>query len=76
MEKGKSQINYMIGFVDRVGGKCPVAWKSKVGRRVVRSTIEAEVINLGEVLEMVVFLKEVWREISSDILEIIALENR
>ena len=43
-----------------------MVWKSKVGKRVARSTIEAEAIGLGEALEMAVFLWEIWREMSGD----------
>ena len=57
VEGGKSQIGYIIGLRDRRGERCPLAWKSKVGKRVARSTIEAEAIGLGEALEMAVFLK-------------------
>ena len=39
--------------------------------RVVRSTIKAEAISLGEAMEMAVFLKEVWREILGEVLEIV-----
>ena len=59
MEEGKLQIGYMVGFVDKVGGKCPVAWKLKMGRKVAKSTIEAEAISLGEAIEVTVFLKQV-----------------
>ena len=38
--------------------------RGKIGRRVVYSTIEVEAIGLGEVWKMVVFLQEIWREMS------------
>ena len=53
---GKSWIGYMIGLRGSRGIRCPLAWKSRVGKRVAHSTIEAEAIGLGEALEMVVFL--------------------
>ena len=55
VEGRKSQIGYIIGLRDRRGERCPLAWKSRVGKRVARSTIEAEAIGLGEALEMAVF---------------------
>ena len=57
MEGGKSQIGFIIGLRDKRGEKCPLAWKSRVGKRVARSTIEAEAIGLGKALEMAVFLR-------------------
>ena len=48
----------------RGGRRCPLIWKSKVARRVVRSTIEAEAVGLGEALEVALYLKEIWRELS------------
>ena len=65
-EGGKSQISYIIGLWDRKGEKCPLAWKSKVGKRVAQSTIETEVIALGKALEMVVFLWKIWKEMCVD----------
>ena len=49
----------VIGLVGGVGGRCPVAWKSKIGKRVARSMIEAEAISLAEALEMAMLLREV-----------------
>ena len=71
VEEGKSYIGYVIGLVDGVGGRCLVAWKQKTGRRASRSTIEEEAISLGESLEMTVFLKEVWRGISGEMVKIV-----
>ena len=44
--------------------------KSKIGKKVAQYTIEAETISLGETLEMAMFLREVWREISGDAVNI------
>ena len=34
---GNSQIGYVIVLVDKRGGKYPLAWKSKIGKKVERS---------------------------------------
>ena len=34
VDEGKSQIGYVTGLVDEKRGKCPVTWKSKIGKRV------------------------------------------
>ena len=31
IDERKPQIGYVIGLVDEGGGKCPLAWKSKIG---------------------------------------------
>ena len=66
VEGGKSQIGYIIGLRDRSEERCPLVWKSNVGKRVARSTIEAEAIGFGEALEITVFLWEIWREMSGE----------
>ena len=48
-----------------------MAWKSKVGKRMAHSTIEAEAIGVGGALEIVVFLWEIWREMSGDEITVI-----
>ena len=45
----------MIGLVNEQGGKGPMAWKSKLIKRIIKSTIDAEAISLGEALEMAYF---------------------
>ena len=52
VEGRKSQIGYIIGLRNKRGIRCPLALKSRVGKRVAHSTIEAEAISL----EMAVFL--------------------
>ena len=64
VDGGKSQVGYMIGLTDGRGKRCPLIWKSKIARRVARSTIEAEAVSLGEALEVALYLKELWRELS------------
>ena len=66
VEIGKSQIGYIIGLRDERGERCPLAWKSRVGKRLARSTILAEAIGLEKALEMAVFLREIWRELSGE----------
>ena len=45
-------------------GRCPIFWKSRKRQRVARSTIEAETIHLNEGLEMAVYVREMWEELS------------
>ena len=59
VDGGKSQVGFVIGLTDERGKRCPLIWKSKVARRVVRSTIEAEAVGLGEALEVALYLKEI-----------------
>ena len=73
VEGGKSQIGYIIGLRDKSGERCPLAWKSRVGKRVAHSTIEDEAIGLGEVLEMAVFLQEIWRELSGEEVAVVGM---
>ena len=39
---------------DKRGGRYPLTWKSRSGKRVAGSTIKVEAIGLGEAMEMVV----------------------
>ena len=47
-------------------GRCLLGRKSNIGKRVARSTIEAEAIDLGGPLERALFLREIWKEWSDE----------
>ena len=51
---------------DEYGHKCPIAWKSRVSRRVVKSTIEAEALGMGDGMEMAVYINELWMELTGE----------
>ena len=54
--------------MDEQEGRCG----SQIGKRVAKSTIEAEGISLGQALGMAVFLREVgWKELSNDAVRIV-----
>ena len=59
IEGGKSQIGYVIGLRDERGGRYLLAWKSQIGKKLVKSSKEVEAIGRGEALEVAVFLKEI-----------------
>ena len=46
---------------DEKGARYPLTWKSKIGKRVAWPTIVVKAIGLGEPMEMVVFLREIWK---------------
>ena len=62
IEDGHTQLGYIISLTD---GKrrCPIWWKSRKSRRVAKSTIEAESLSVGEVIEGVVYFNKLWEEI-------------
>ena len=41
-------------------------WKSRKSRRVAKSTIEAEALSVGEVIEGVIYFNRLWEEIVGD----------
>lgn len=63
---GNSQIGYVICMRDESGNKCPLLWKSKIAKRVAKSTIEAEALSVGEAAENAIYLKNIWEEINND----------
>ena len=42
MRGEKTQIGYIISLKDDEGNICPIMWKSKVAKRITRSTMDAE----------------------------------
>ena len=62
IEDGHTQLGYIISLTD--GEKrCPIWWKSRKARRVAKSTIEAEALSVGEVIEGVIYFNKLWEEI-------------
>ena len=65
-----SQIGYIIGIEDGKGNRCPVMWKSAKGKRIAKSTSEAEILGVGEAAEAGVWLKELWKEITGRVIDV------
>ena len=63
-KKGSSQVGFVVAIGDECDGKCPFFWKSRKGKRIARSTLEAEAISLNEGLEMAIYIREMWKELS------------
>lgn len=63
---GESQIGFIVILEDREGNKAPVIWKSKVANRVVRSPLEAEAMSMCDGLEMGLYIKKLWEEITKE----------
>ena len=63
---GNSQVGYLVCLRDEYGHKCPIAWKSRVSRRVVKSTIEAEALGMGDGMEMAIYINELWMELTGE----------
>ena len=62
IDDGYTQIGYIIALTD--GKKrCPIWWKSRKSRRVAKSTIEAEALSTGEVIEGIIYLNSLWEEV-------------
>ena len=59
VEDGHTQIGYVISVTDGKR-KCPIWWKSRKSRRVAKSTIEAEALSVGETIEGLVYLNNLW----------------
>ena len=62
VEDGHTQLGYIISLTD---GKqrCPLWWKSRKARRIAKSTIEAEALSVGEVIEGLVYFNRLWEEV-------------
>ena len=56
---------YDKNYISVTDGKkrCPIWWKSRKSRRIVKSTTEAEVLGVGEAIEWLVYLNSLWEEI-------------
>ena len=62
IEDGHTQLGYIISLTDG-RRRCPIWWKSRKSRRVAKSTIEAEALSVGEVIEGLVYFNRLWEEI-------------
>lgn len=60
---GASQIGFIILLADKQGNVCPLQWKSKKIKRVVKSTLAAECLALQEASETAFYLKTILAEI-------------
>ena len=65
VEDGHTQLGYIISLTDG-RRRCPMWWKSRKSRRVAKSTIEAEALSVGEVIEGVIYFNRLWEEIVGD----------
>lgn len=63
---GHSQMGYIISVKDKHGHRCPLFWKSRVAKRVAKSTLEAEALGVGEAAEAAIYLKKIWQEITME----------
>ena len=57
VEGGRTQIGLYIRLRDGQGNQFPIVWKSKVARRVIGSTLAAEVTSVVEAVEWAEHLK-------------------
>lgn len=60
---GNSQIGYIVAIADEYGNRCPILWKSRIAKRVSKSTLEAESLSLGEAAENGIYVRQLWKEI-------------
>ena len=63
LDSGKSAGGLLICLVNDVGDSCPLFWKSKTLRRVVRSTLAAETTAMVDVLDVGYYLSYCLSEI-------------
>ena len=63
VEDGKTQIGFYVRLRDGKGNTCPIILKSKVARRVIGSTLIAEVAGMIEAVEWAEYIKFLWIEI-------------
>ena len=58
-----SQGGFIIFLADNEGNRCPVLWKSKKIRRIVKSTLAAETMALLEVAESAYYVRKIIEDI-------------
>ena len=58
-----SQGGFIIFLADESGNKCPIMWKSRKVRRVVKSTLAAETLALLEVAESAYYIGKILEDI-------------
>ena len=71
---GASQGGFIILLADKQGNVCPLQWKSKKIKRVVKSTLAAECLALQEASETAFYLKTILAEILGVEVEQIKIE--
>lgn len=54
---------YIVWLMDQTGKCCPIAWNAHKIKRVVRSTLAAEMLSLGEGLEAAFYYRQMLEEI-------------
>jgi hypothetical protein len=65
LESGKSAGGLLVCLINDAGRSCPLFWKSKTLRRVVRSTIAAETTAMVDALDVSFYLSHSMSEILS-----------
>ena len=54
---------HIIWVMDKTGNSCPIAWNAHKVKRVVRSTLAAEMLSLEEGLEGIVYYRQMLEDI-------------
>ena len=62
MRGEKNQIGYIVSMKDDEGNISPVIWKSKVAKRIIRSTLNAENLTMEEGLENGIWIERIWEK--------------
>ena len=77
MKGEKTQIGYIISLKDDEGNICPIMYKSKVAKRITRSTLDVETLAMEEGLENGIWIGRIWEEIYGKKLKVIGYtDNR
>ena len=63
MRGEKTQIGYMVRLRDGRGNTGPILWKSKVVKRITRSTLDVETLAMEEGLESGMWIGKIWGEL-------------
>ena len=61
-----SQGGFVIFLPDENGHRCPIMWKSRKVRRVVKSTLAAETLALLDAAESAVYIRRILEDIGLD----------
>ena len=62
MRGEKTQIAYVVRLRDRRGNTCTILWKSKVAKRITRSTLDAETLAMEEGMECGMWIGKICTE--------------
>ena len=71
MRGEKTQIGYIVSIKDDEGNICPVMGKSKVVKRITRSTLDAETLAMEEGLENGIWIGRIREEIYGEKVKVI-----